>query len=261
MAGSPLLLVFSDLDGTLLDHDTYGWDAARPALQALAEMGAGVVLASSKTAPELVALRAAMGLADWPAIVENGAGLLAPRATVVQGAQPYADLRLALDGLPQDLRKAFVGFGDLDAKGIADITGLPRADAALAGQRAFSEPGLWHGDPALKQDFLSALRDQGITAREGGRFLTLSFGQTKADQMANIIASLRPRHTVALGDAPNDVEMLEAADHGVIIANPHRAPLPALKGEAQGRITRSTLPGPDGWNRALLDLIAQLELA
>ena len=71
------LLVFSDLDGTLLDHESYSFAPARAALAALAEIGAGVVLATSKTAAEVAPLRAALGLAGWPAIVENGAGLLA----------------------------------------------------------------------------------------------------------------------------------------------------------------------------------------
>lgn len=35
-AGSgPPLLVFTDLDGTLLDHESYDWSPARPALNRL----------------------------------------------------------------------------------------------------------------------------------------------------------------------------------------------------------------------------------
>lgn len=33
--GRHMYLVFTDLDGTLLDHDTYSWEAARPALDRL----------------------------------------------------------------------------------------------------------------------------------------------------------------------------------------------------------------------------------
>jgi mannosyl-3-phosphoglycerate phosphatase len=54
--------------------------------------------------------------------------------------------------------------------------------------------------------------------------------------------------------------MLQAADYGVIIANPHRAPLPPLKTEAKGRILRTTLSGPEGWNNAVLDLVEQLNI-
>ena len=72
------LLVFSDLDGTLIDHHSYDWSPAMPALAALGSIGAGVVLASSKTAAEIDLLRRDMGLEDWPAIVENGPGCCQP---------------------------------------------------------------------------------------------------------------------------------------------------------------------------------------
>jgi hypothetical protein len=73
---TPALIVFSDLDGTLLDHETYSWQPAAPALDALKQRGIPLILASSKTAAEIAGLRAEMGFADCPAIVENGAGML-----------------------------------------------------------------------------------------------------------------------------------------------------------------------------------------
>jgi len=84
-------------------------------------------------------------------------------------------------------------------------------------------------------------------------------GAIKADRMAEIVARFDPKPvTMALGDAPNDVEMIRAADHGVVVMNSHGPGLPALEGEATGRITRTVEPGPKGWNTAVLDRIAQL---
>lgn len=254
------LLVFSDLDGTLLSHDTYAWDAAQPALKKLAQIGAGVVLASSKTAPEIDPLRHAMGLANWPAIVENGAGILAPGAAVRAQVSDYARLRDALLQIDPKLRALFRGFGDMSPSEVVAATGLPEPDAILAKARSFSEPGLWSGDTASEADFVAALADVGVFARHGGRFLTLSFGQTKADRMKEIIARYQPDHTIALGDAPNDVEMLEAADFAVIIHNPHRAPLPPLSNEDADRTLRTTKPGPGGWHDAVQTLIQRLHL-
>jgi mannosyl-3-phosphoglycerate phosphatase len=90
--------------------------------------------------------------------------------------------------------------------------------------------------------------------------LTLSFGATKATQIAQITKTLAPRHTIALGDAPNDIEMLEAADFGVIIANPHREPLPELNGEKFGKIIRTKQYGPVAWNAAILAHLKRLSL-
>lgn len=258
---APPLLIFSDLDGTLLDHDSYDWSPARPALARVLRLGGGVVLATSKTAAEVAPLRTEMGLSHWPAIVENGAGVLEPGAEATRDPPEYARLRAALDALPARLRQSFTGFGDIDAEGVARITGLPLASAPLARQRAFSEPGLWSGDAEARTAFIAALAEHGVTARMGGRFLTLSFGRTKADAMAELTDRFAPRHTMALGDAPNDVEMIEAADIGIVIPNPQGTPLPAMIGEAEGRIRRATKPGPAGWNLAVGQVIDDLELS
>lgn len=253
------LLVFTDLDGTLIDHDTYSAAAAFPALTALKSVGAAVIMASSKTAPEISSLQEDLDLTHWPAIVENGAGLLLSDGADSSG-KDYIAIRAALDKVPQDLRRFYRGFGDMTVAEIAQTTGLPYGASAMAAKRQFSEPGLWRGDDDQRRAFLAALDTLGIAAREGGRFLTLSFGQTKADHMADVIAEFAPLHTVALGDAPNDIEMLEAADFGVIVANPHRRPLPLLRGEKEGRIIRTLEVGPAGWNTAILDLLARLNL-
>ncbi|APZ54742.1 HAD-IIB family hydrolase [Salipiger abyssi] len=251
------LIVFTDLDGTLLDHSDYSHDAAQPALDALQEHKIPLILASSKTAAEILPLHQELGLGDWPIIAENGAARIAPGAAETDRAA-YARLREILATLPDDLRAPFRGFGDMSDAEVAEITGLPPAAAALARQRNFSEPGLWQGPPERLDAFLAALKAHGVTARRGGRFLTLSFGGTKAQQMAGIMADLGANTAIALGDAPNDVEMLEQADHGVIIRNDHGKGIPTLPGETAGRITRSAQPGPEGWNTAMLALLDRL---
>ncbi|KJZ18898.1 HAD-IIB family hydrolase [Loktanella sp. S4079] len=255
MKASSSLVVFSDLDGTLLDHHSYSWNAAQPALDMLRQINAVLVLCSSKTAVEIREIQDALNITDAPAIVENGSGLLTDDPA---GADQYQQLIAILNTLPVDLRQHFEGFSDMDAARLSDVTGLDHDGAIAAKSRAFSEPGLWGGTDHQRQKFIAALSDRGVSAREGGRFLTLSFGATKADGMAKVISALQPRHTIALGDAPNDIEMLNAADYGVIVANPARPALPLQPGEETGRIIRTKLPGPEGWNQAMIQLLAQL---
>jgi mannosyl-3-phosphoglycerate phosphatase len=254
------LLVFTDLDGTLIDHKTYAWEPARPALEQLARIGAGVVMASSKTAAEIGPLRVETGLDVWPAIVENGAGILPAYHSETGTTAQYSDLRDIIDCMPTNLRAQFSGFGDMSTADIMHVTGLSCEAAQLAKARDFSEPGIWHGTETDKGAFLAALAEHGVTGRKGGRFLTLSFGHDKAHRMKSIIAELAPRKTVALGDAPNDVEMLQAADYGIIVSNPNGPQLPKQDGETQGRITRTKDAGPTGWNAAILDLLKRLDL-
>lgn len=257
-------LVFTDLDGTLLDHDSYSFEAARPALDLLAARGIPVILASSKTEAEMRPIAQAIGISH-PMIVENGAGVVGlgdgSDAAANQTMSPYSQLRSVLRELPKELRVCFEGFGDWDVARVAEETGLPPASAELARQRRFSEPGHFSGTEAQKRAFVEFLDLHGFTAVQGGRFFTLMPKTSKAERMAEVVdhyrrASGEAITTVALGDAPNDLAMLEAADCGIIISNPAHHPLPVSEREKQGAILRSEAAGPKGWNIMIHQLVA-----
>lgn len=247
------LAVFTDLDGTLLDHETYDWQPAAAMLDRLRALGIPLILATSKTAAEVAPLRAAMGFAQCPAIVENGAGVLPGGAARPGGQRTHPRLRAALVRLPP----YFDGFSDWGAEAIARRTGLPAVEARRAAQRDFSEPGLYTGPKARRTWFLKRLAEDGITAAQGGRFLTLSYGGTKAERMAELAAALPGAPaTIALGDAPNDAGMLRAADYAVIVPNPaHEGPGLVPDG---ARVRLAPAPGPEGWALALADLVSEL---
>ncbi len=255
------MIVFSDIDGTLIDHETYSFAPAQDALTALKAQGVPLVLASSKTAAEILAFRAEIGFSHCPAIVENGGGLLEPGAggSVLDDRAVHQRLLNVLNGIDPALRSHYQGFSDWTVEQVASHTGLPPEKASLARRRQFTEPGIWSGDDAQQTQFLDALSAAGVTARRGGRYLTLAFGGSKADLMAKAMERFATPNdrlfSIALGDAPNDIEMIQAADLGVIIANPHGAALPELAGEATGRIIRTELTGPYGWNKAILDAL------
>ncbi|MEO4043899.1 HAD-IIB family hydrolase [Hoeflea sp. CAU 1731] len=258
------VIVFSDLDGTLLDHETYSFEAALPALSRLKNLYIPLVLASSKTAAEIAPLRAAMGFAHCPAIVENGAGVLPPDCGADDAGTTHERLVAALDALPAELRSCFTGFSDWDVSEIAATTGLDRSSAERARKRSFSEPGLWTGTEAQLEAFRSRLLQSGIIIQKGGRFHTLSFGGNKADRLGEISLQFESEKgsrpfCLALGDAPNDIAMLETADCGVIIPNPGHSGIPELAGEMNGRVKRARFPGPKGWNDSVLSCIDEIE--
>ena len=257
-------IVFTDLDGTLLDHDSYSFEAARPALDLLNSRGIPVILASSKTEAEMRPIAEAIGIAH-PMIVENGAGVVGlkpeTRDSDPDSSSPYKRLRDFLREIPKELSACFQGFGDWDTARIARETGLPAASADLARQRCFSEPGHFSGSESQKRTFVALLEAEGFTAVQGGRFFTLMPKTSKAERMAEVIAHYRREtddtiRTVALGDAANDLAMLEAADCGIIIANPSHKPLPVTERERQGTILRSDEAGPKGWNIMIHQLVA-----
>src|SRR5215469_2449579 len=58
---SPMDLVFTDLDGSLLDAQTYSWHAARPAIECLDKRGTPWILVTSKTRAEVEFWREKLG--------------------------------------------------------------------------------------------------------------------------------------------------------------------------------------------------------
>lgn len=253
----PKIAIVTDLDGTLLDHHSYGFDPARAVLARLARLDIPVVLASSKTAVEMRRIAADMpGVARWPFICENGAGVVWPERAASDDARDWKKLRAAMDGLPPDLRSHLTGFGDLGTQGIAGVTGLSLAAAERAGQRQFSEPCLWDGDEAALGRLQSLLGEVGISAQQGGRFLTLGFGHTKADRVGELRDALGVGLIIALGDAPNDRAMIAAADIGVVIPNPNGASPGDFDASLDVRTTPSA--GPEGWAMAVSGILDKI---
>ena len=110
--GKSRLLVFSDLDATLLDHSTYSFAAAGPALLELKERGIPLILCTSKTRAETEVHRRALGNTH-PFIIENGGAVYVPESyfafpapvgrisrgyEVIEFGTPYEKLRRVLGG-------------------------------------------------------------------------------------------------------------------------------------------------------------------
>ncbi len=71
------LLVFSDIDGTLIDFATYSYAESTPAVTALLARHIPLILCSSKTRAEQESLRRDLFIPD-PFIVENGSAIFIP---------------------------------------------------------------------------------------------------------------------------------------------------------------------------------------
>jgi len=77
VGNTPFLVIFTDLDGTLLDRKTYSWEEAVQALDSCRRSSVPVILASSKTGAEMEVIRRRLSLSD-PYISENGGAVFFP---------------------------------------------------------------------------------------------------------------------------------------------------------------------------------------
>lgn len=259
-------LIFTDLDGSLLDHFDYQTAPAEPALRELEVLGYPVIFCTSKTFDETLQIRAQLNN-HHPFIVENGAGIYVPvgyfPADTCQSFQAshhpdYLCVSLCedrahwlsiLEEVKPRYQHAFSHFHEMGVNGIVRATGLSKEKAILANRRHHSEPILWQGNDFEKIRFIEEMRHLGANIEEGGRFLHLIGHCNKGDALSHLLAHYQqlqsdPISSIALGDGKNDVPMLSAADHAILIRSPVH-PFPDVP--KQSNLLKTDHYGPHGW--------------
>ncbi len=250
-------IVFTDLDGTLLDHDTYSWAAAASSLDRLRALGVPVVFVSSKTRAEIEQLRREIGHRD-PFIVENGGAAYLPLLPGgyqrLEFGTPYPVL---VEGLREAARGTAVrvrGFSDMSLEEIAASTGLPPEKASLAAQREYDEPFLIL-DEERAGDLLSALERLGFQWTRGGRFFHVCGKNDKARAVRAVADQYRSSRAevrlIGLGDSFNDLSFLADMDVAGIVNSAHAARLK----ESLPAAILSRARGPEGWAEIISQVI------
>jgi mannosyl-3-phosphoglycerate phosphatase len=264
-------IIFSDLDGSLLDHEDYSYEAARPALELIQRKGLPLVPVTSKTRVEVEKLQRDMGI-DMPFVVENGGAIFFPpdfpgsslpdsvpvdRYRAVVLGKRYPEIRDFLGGLPEHL--GIFGFGDMTDQEVAALTDLPLGVARLARMREFTEPFVIEQQESLEELRVLASR-AGMRITTGGRLHHLmGEGQDKGRAVERVIRSFRELSdetmvSIGLGDGPNDVPMLQRVDFAVLIPNLRGRP---VRLQREGLI-RARFPGSRGWNQAVLEILERI---
>ncbi len=263
-------LVSTDLDGTLLDHFSYDWQAAKPSLQRLAALSIPVVINTSKTFEEVLLLQQSMDLQE-PFIVENGSALYLPQAGYCQPPEAtargeYWQITLGctrnkivrlVESLREQQQCRFQSFSNMSVDDVILHTGLSTEGAKLALLRGFSEPLVWQDDDEKYQTFIRAVENEKLRVIKGGRFVHI-LGNTdkgKAITWYKNYLQHEKKETIsliALGDSPNDIDMLNIAEFPVLVKSPTHD-YPELNTAAA--IYRTEGFGPVGWHEAIEHLI------
>ncbi|MGG6296247.1 HAD-IIB family hydrolase [Leptolyngbya sp. AN02str] len=253
-----MFIIFTDLDGTLLDADDYSFEAAQPMLTVLKQQQIPIIPVTSKTRQEVELLRQHLDLSE-PFVVENGSGIftdasderfqLADAEAVDQYHMlrlgcSYAEAREGLQQLSHALRTELRGFADLSEAEIQEMTGLPLADVARAQARDFTEPFITprHIEP---EHLEATVEELGFRVVVGDRFSHLIGKQAGKGEAVKALterysANMRANATsgsssgavttIGLGNSPNDLGLLGAVDVPIIVPG-RNGPHPGLLGK------------------------------
>jgi len=229
-------VVFTDLDGTLLDARTDSWRPAEAALERLKRLGVPVIFTSSKTRVEIEEWRRRLGNHEV-FVSENGAAVYFPEESAAQPpaaaepwdgylrlalGTPYPVVRTALLDIARETGLRLLGFGDMTPEEIERSTDLGREDAERAQAREFDEPFLWDSmaDAVDESRIREAAQARGLRVSRGGRFFHLHGAHDKGACVRAVAAAYGGATTIGLGDSLNDLDLLSAVDRPAVVARP-----------------------------------------
>ena len=246
-------IVFTDLDGTLLDARDFSWEPARPTLRRLREREALVVPITSKTLGETVRIADELGLRG-PLVVESGGGIArrAGAGWLVEGRGVVATRILEL--LPELERRSGSRlrlFSEMPDAEAASLSGLSGDELDRSRRRQFDVPFTTDASIAA---IAAAAEEFGLSVQTGDRFHHLCGRFGKASAVREIVAeatreSGRTPLVIALGESALDAEFVVLADVRIAIPRPGGSVDAILA--AIPRVRTAPAPGRAGWAGAL----------
>lgn len=253
-------IVVSDLDGTLLDHQTYDFTAAKRAIALLIQREIPLVLNSSKTQAEITTIRQQLDNQE-PFVCENG-GIICGLPQEQYLGIPRAEFLSQLETIKRQLNLRYQGFGSATVADVVRWTGLNPESARQAMERCATEPLWWQDTDEALELLRHELDKVELQCVKGGRFYHVMGKFDKASCFPLLKAHYRKLWQeevgiIALGDSPNDLPMLEQADYSIVI--------PTAQGNRlqpdHPNLYQATQSSPDGWQEGIDFALQKLKIA
>ncbi len=269
------LVIFTDLDGTLLDRNTYSFEPAMPALHLIKQKGIPLILSSSKTRAEIERYQKQLEN-DHPFVSENGGAIFIPKGYfafpfhydrelgeyfALELGTPYSMIIEVLDSVRKETGISIKGFSDYTQDEVSSLCGLGPREATFAKKREYDEPFVIEGGEKEFETVKRKIEEKGMNYAWGGRFHHI-FGKNDKGKAVEILKELYENQffsisTVGIGDSLNDLPMLSVVDYPIFLKEKD-----SLLPETLSPIRNVTVMdggGSEAWNEVILNLVNKLE--
>jgi mannosyl-3-phosphoglycerate phosphatase family protein len=273
---APRHLIFTALEGALVNPHTGSFADAEDALSELDQRHIPLVLLTARTRAEIEPLRRKLQHSH-PFITENGGGIFFPDGYFnlrIPGAErsgrylrmalgrPYEEVIATLDEIAEETGVGITGFHDMSPREIADNTGLHSRESEYVRDREFDELFYFtSADGQAIAHFVAAASRRGFTVRPGKTFWHFSSGCDAARAVRSLTQLFRDAtrirlRAVGIGSGKEDLSWLSAVDRAILLPSGPDVESAGLDTGLSKRITLGDAPGPAGWNTSILNIIS-----
>ncbi len=259
-------IIYTDLDGTLLDHNTYSYEKALDALNILKKKKVPLIFCTSKTRAEIEKYRKELDIKD-PFVSENGGAIFIPKKYfgfkfpfsrqipdyyVIEIGTPIKRILNAIENIKKRGHD-ITTFSDMSATVLSKDCCLKLNDAKNAKMREYDEAfkiNIKKDEPKIRE----LIKKQGYNFTKGGRYCHIMGGNDKG-KAVKILTNLFKRrysqtNTIGLGDGQNDIPMLKEVNVPVIVKNSAHSGL-----KVDFDTIRTKKEGHEGWSNAVKKLV------
>ncbi len=206
------VVIFTDLDGTLLHRDTFKFDEIKDYIKSLINKGITIIPNTSKTNAELDNFIKELGF-NIPFITENGSAIHGLNLInknlpdeIILGREKELILKIFQKEAPENLRGKCKFITKMEKNIQVKII-----------------PILFKGNYEQKKNFFNIIKDIGLSLHEGGRVINLCDKVSKVKAMNRVVKILKKTEgivkTIGVGDNYNDLEMLKNSDFPCLVFN------------------------------------------
>ncbi|WP_440932739.1 HAD-IIB family hydrolase [Candidatus Pelagibacter sp.] len=247
------ILIFTDLDGSLLHRDTFKFDEIKDYLIQLISKGIFIIPNTSKTEKEILQFNYELG-SNLPFISENGAAingldLLNPNLPkeLILSREKNDIFNIFKNIVPLNLQNKCKWLSEMNNTNQSLIFGLYDKKLKMALDRRYTIPFIFNGTKNEKNQLSKIIKKDGLSLQEGGRVINLTDKVNKAKALRVFVRFYKRYHqnvkTVAVGDNYNDLDMLKTSDFPCLVFNDKFI----LDEIPINNLITTNKPSPEGW--------------